>query len=114
MSVQASELYSSTVEEDDADNGEDPESNNPDGIKGVTEEFMVQLARAVKDAQMDEKHCYHCSSPEHFIHNCPLMKTTRDKKQLNGKEGTVMMKGAQTPPMAISTVKSPQKEAQEA
>ena len=32
----------------------------------------------------------------HFIHNCLLMKTARDKKQLNGKEGTVMAKGAQT------------------
>ena len=42
------------------------------------------------------------------------MKTTRDKKQLNGKEGTVMMNGAQTPPKAMSAVKSPQKEAQEA
>ena len=78
------------LEEEGANNdGEDPESNDPDGIEGVTEEFMVRLARAVKDAQMDEKCCYHCSSPEHFIHNCPLMKATRDKKQLNGKEGTV-------------------------
>ena len=93
--------------------GEDPESDNPNGIEGVTEEFMVQLARAVKDAQMDERHCYHCSSPEHFIRNCPLMKTARDKKQLNGKEGTVMAKGAQTPPKAMNAIKSPQKEAQE-
>ena len=30
-------------------------------LKGVTEEFMVHLARAVKDAQADEKCCYHCS-----------------------------------------------------
>ena len=62
---------------------------------------------------MDEKCCYHCSSPEYFIHNCPLMKTARDKKQLNRKEGTVMTKGAQTPPTTANTVKSPQKEAQE-
>ena len=62
---------------------------------------------------MDEKCCYHCSSPEYFIHNCPLMKTARDKKQLNRKEGTVMTKGAQTPPTTTNTVKSPQKEAQE-
>ena len=80
----------------------------------MTEEFMVWLARAVKDAQMDEKCCYHCSSPEHFIHKCPLMKTARDKKQLNGKEGTAMMKGAWTPPTATSAIKSPQKEAQKA
>ena len=82
------------LEEEDADNGEDLESNDPDGIEGITEEFMVCLARAVKDAQMDERHCYHCSSPEHFIRNCLLMKTARDKKPLNGKEGMVMVKGA--------------------
>ena len=68
----------------------------------------------MKDAQTDEKHCYHCSSPEHFIRNCPLMKTARDKKQLNGKEGMAMTKGAWAPPTTASTIKSPQKEAQEA
>ena len=101
------------LKEEDADDGEDPESDDPDGIEGVMEEFMVQLARVVKDAQMDKKHCYHCSSPEHFICNCPLMKTTRDKKQLNGKEGMAMMKGAPNPPTMTSTIKGPQKETQE-
>ena len=101
------------LEEEDTDDGEDPESNNPDEIEGVMEEFMVQLARAGKDAQMDEKNCYHCSSLEHFIHNCLLMKTSRDKKQVNGKEGTATTKGAQTPLMTTSAIKSPQKEAQE-
>ena len=95
------------LEEEDTDDGEDPESDDPDGIKGVMEEFMVQLARAVKDTQTDEKCCYHCSSPEHFIHNCLFMKTARDKKQLNGKEGTAMMKGAHTPTTATSAIKSP-------
>ena len=75
---------------------------------------MVQLARVVKDAQADEKHCYHCSSPEHFIHNCLLMKTTRDKKLLNGKEGMAMMKGVWTPLTTMDAAKSPPKEAQEA
>ena len=102
------------LEEEDANNREDPESDDPDGIKGLTEEFMVQLARAVKDAQTDERHCYHCSSSEHLIHNCLLRKTARDKKQLNGKEGMVMMKGAWTPPKTMNAIKSPQKEAQEA
>ena len=74
------------LEEEDAGNGKDPESDDPGGIEGVTEEFMVHLARAVKDAQADEKQCYHCSSTEHFICNWPLVKTSRDKKQLNGKE----------------------------
>ena len=51
------------LDEEDTDDGEDPESNEPDRIKGVMEDFMVWLARAVKDAEMDEKHCYHCSRP---------------------------------------------------
>ena len=101
------------LEEEGADNGEDPESNVPDGIEGVTKEFMVRLARAVKDAQTDKKHCYHCSRPEHFIRNCLLMKAARDKKQLNGKEGTAMVKGAWTPLKLANATKSPQQEAQE-
>ena len=102
------------LEEESTNDGEDPESDDPDGIKEVTKEFMVRLARAVKDAQEDEKHCYHCSSPEHFIRNCPLMKAARDKKQLNGKEGTAMVKGTWTPPKPANATKSPQQEAQEA
>ena len=50
-------------EEEDAGDGEDPESDDPSRIKGVTEEFMVHLVRVVKDAQADEKCCYHCSIP---------------------------------------------------
>ena len=73
------------LEEEDIGNYEDQESDNPGRIKGVTEEFMVHLARAVKDTQVDEKCCYYCSSPEHFICNCPLVKTSREK-QLNSKE----------------------------
>ena len=107
-------MHLTQLEEEGANNSKDPESNDPVGIKGVTEEFMVRLARAVKDAQVDEKCCYHCSSPEHFICNCPLMKATRVKKQLNGKEGMAMVKGAQTPLKPANAVKSPQQEAQEA
>ena len=102
------------LDEEGIDEGEDQESDDPNGIKGVMEEFMVQLARVVKDAQKDEKCCYHCNSPDHFIRNCLLMKTIRDKKQLNGKEGTASMKGAWTPPKTMSTRKGPQQEAQEA
>ena len=107
-------VHLTQLEEEGANDGEDPESDNPDGIKGVTKEFMVWLARVVKDAQVDEKHCYHCSSPEHFIRNCPLMKATRDKKQLNRKEGMAMVKGAQTPLKPANATKRPQQEAQEA
>ena len=75
------------LEEEFASDDEDPESHDPSGIEGVTKEFIVHLPRGVKDAQADEKHCYYCNSPEHFICNCPLVKTSREKKQLNGKEG---------------------------
>ena len=46
-------IFLAQLEEEDTNDGEDPESDDPNGIKGVTEEFMVWLARAVKDAQMD-------------------------------------------------------------
>ena len=87
------------LDEEEADDGKDPESDDPGGIEGIMEEFMVQLARTVID--------------EHFIQNCLLMKTARDKKQLNGKEGLAMMKGAWTPPTKTNAIKSPQKEDQE-
>ena len=102
------------LEEEDAGNEDDPESDDPGRIKEVTKEFMVHLARAVKDAQADEKCCSNCRSPKHFIHNCPLVKTTRDKKQLNGKEGVASIKGAQTPLAMTSHTKSPPTEAPEA
>ena len=107
-------MHLTQLEEEDANDGKDLKSDDPNGIDGVTKEFMIRLARVMKDAQVDEKHCYHCSSPEHFIHNCSLMKAARDKKQLNGKEGTAMVKGAQTPPKPTNAAKSPQQEAQEA
>ena len=55
------------------------------------------FARAVKDAQQDEKHCYHCSSPYHFIRDCPLVKLARKELNFNYEEGTAPKKGAQTP-----------------
>ena len=99
------------LEEEEARNDEDQESDNPGRIKGVMEEFMVCLARAVKDAQADEKCCYHCSSLEHFICNCPLVKTSREKEQLNSKERMALMKGAWTPLTTTNATKSPQTEA---
>ena len=102
------------LEEDDAGDDEDPDSDDPCGIKGVTEEFMVDLARAMTDTQADEKCCYHCSNLEHFIHNCLLVKTSRDKKQLNGKEGMASMKGAQMPLTTTSATKNPWMEAPKA
>ena len=61
----------------------DAMNKDPNGINGVTEEFIVHLARAVKEAQQDEKHCYHCTSMEHFIRECPLVKASKSATHLN-------------------------------
>ena len=55
------------LEEIDTWRDKDEENDDPGRIKGVTKEFMVHLARALKDTQAEEKCCYHCSSPEHLV-----------------------------------------------
>ena len=55
------------LEKESADKEECVNSEDLEGIEGVTDEFIVCLARVVKDTQQEEKHCYHCSSPDHFI-----------------------------------------------
>ena len=63
------------------------ESEDPDGIEGVTEEFIVHLVRVVKETQKDEKQYYHCSSTDQFIHECLPVKASRSAPHLNRKEG---------------------------
>ena len=87
------------VEEESDKKGEGADSEDPNGIKGVTDEFMVHLTRAMKDAQKEEKCCYHCSSLDHFIHDCPLVNMLRMNSHLNHKEGMVPKKGVHTPQM---------------
>ena len=82
----------------------------PMELRGVTEEFMAHLVRAVKDTQTEEKHCYHCSSMEHFIDNCLLMKTLRENTQLNCKEGMASRKRAWSPQIKLTMPKNPQEE----
>ena len=107
-------MHLAHVEKEGTGRDEDEGTDDPNGIKGVTAEFKVHLVRAVKDAQTEEKHCYHCSSPEHFIHNCLLMKTLRENMQLNCKERMVLKKGAQTPLTKATTPKNIQVEGSKA
>ena len=88
LSMWMAHLEEKSTNEEEGINGEDP-----DGIKGMTEEFIVCLARAVKDTEQIEKHCYHCDSPDHFIHKCPQLEGTKEDAPLNWKEGTVPRKG---------------------
>ena len=55
-------LEEETTDKDECATGEDPS-----GIEGVTDESIVHLARAVKITQQEEKHCCHCSSPDHYL-----------------------------------------------
>ena len=83
-------------------------SEDPNGIKGVTEEFIVCLARAVKETQKDKKWCYHCSSTDHFMHEYLLVKASRSATHLNQKEGIALVKGAWTPQVKVTKTKVPQ------
>ena len=98
------------LEEESPKRDEEVEIRDPDGIDGVTEEFMVHLAWTVKDAQVEEKCCYHCNSPKHFTCNCPLVRASRENTQLNCKEGTASRKGAWTPQIKTTMPKNPQEE----
>ena len=71
------------LEDNSPDKEEGTKSEDPNGIKGMTEEFIVHLAWAVKETQQEEKCCYHCSSPEHFINDCPLVKEFSTDPQLD-------------------------------
>ena len=98
------------LEEESAKKDKEVKREHPNSIDGVTKEFLVHLARAVKDDQVEEKHCYHCSSLEHFICNCPLVRALRANTQLNCKEGMVLKKGAWAPQTKVTTPKTPQEE----
>ena len=89
------------LEEESAEKDEAVDGEDPDGIEGVTEEFMLHLVRAMKDAQKEEKCCYHCSSLDHFIHDCPLVEASRTNSHLNHEE-TVPKKGGQAPQMKVT------------
>ena len=87
-------MHLSHLEEESAEGDKEVESKDPKDIDRVTEEFMVHLARAVKDTQVDKKHYYHCSNLlEYFIHDCLLARSLRANIQLNCKEGMVLKKG---------------------
>ena len=93
------------MEEKSTDRVECIDSEDQDGLRGVTKEFIVYLARAVKDAQREEKHCYHCSSPDHFICDCPLLVASGMDLHINQKEGMPMKKGAWAPQGKVAMLK---------
>ena len=98
------------LDEESTKREEEDKTKDPEGIDGVTEEFMVCPAQAVKDAQVEEKCCYHCSSPKHFIQDYLLVRASKENMQLNCKEAMALRKGVQTPQMKMTMPKNPQEE----
>ena len=96
------------LEEEAPDDKEGTDSKDPDGLDGIKEEFMVHFTRAIKDAQQDKKCCCHCSSLDHFIWDCPLVKSDRKEPNLSNKEGMAPKKGAQTPLGKVTLLKASQ------
>ena len=96
-------LEEKSTDEEEGINGEDP-----DDIEGMAEEFIVCLARAVKDAQQMEKLCYHCDSPDHFIYDCPQLAETKADVSLNWKERMVPRKGGWAPQGKMAMLRMPQ------
>ena len=78
-------MWVAHLEEESAGKEECTDSEDQDGIEGITEKLIVCLARILKDAQ-EEKHCYHCSSPDHFIQDCLLVVASRTDLHLNQKK----------------------------
>ena len=93
------------LEEESANEEKYINGNDPDGFEGITEEFILHLTRAVKDDQQVEKHCYHCDSPNHFIHDCPLLVGTQSGPPFNWMEGMALRKGAKAPPGKVTMPK---------
>ena len=58
--LKAPAVHLGHLEEEGTRRDEEEGSDDSNRIDGVTEEFMLHLARAVKDAQTEEKCCYHC------------------------------------------------------
>ena len=100
--VKTPAVHLAHLDKESAKKDEEVDSEDPDSVKGVMEEFMVCLVRAMKDAQKEEKHCHHCSSLDHFICDCPLVKPLKMDSHLNHEEGMALKKGAQTPQMKVS------------
>ena len=96
------------LKEESTEREEVDESEDPDGIDRVTEEFMVHLAQVMKDAQVEEKCCYHCSSPKHFIQDCPLVRVSKREYTVKLQGGDSIEEGSPDPSDENDNVQEPQ------
>ena len=50
--------------------------------------LMIRMARAIQVDEQQQKHCFVCQSPDHFVRNCPQAKIVRRPLQLRGPPKT--------------------------
>ena len=70
-------MHLANLEQEGARKDKDEGSNDPNRINGVIEEFMVHLARAIKDAKQRRSAAITVVAQNIFTCNCPLMKTLK-------------------------------------
>ena len=46
--------------------------------------LMIRMVRAIQVDEQQQKHCFVCQSPDHFVRNCPQAKNVRRPLQLRG------------------------------
>ena len=50
--------------------------------------LMIRMARAIQVDKQQQKHCFVCQSPDHFVRNCPQAKNVRRPLQPRGPPKT--------------------------
>ena len=92
------------LEEESADEEKYINSDGQDSIEGITKEFIVCLARAVKLLNR-QRHAVMTGSPDHFICDCPLLAGAWADPPLNWREGMAPRKEAQAPQGKVTMLK---------
>ena len=52
--------------------------------------LMIRMARAIQVDEQQQKYCFVCQSPDHFVRNCPQAKNVRRPLQLRGPPKTTV------------------------
>ena len=82
-----------------------------DGEWGLT----IRMARAIQVDEQQQKHCFVCQSPDHFVRNCPQAKNVQRPLQPRGPPKTTVAAKAKvqaqtSPPAPLAS--PPKEEAQ--
>ena len=85
------------MEEESADKEEGTESEDPDGIEGITKEFIVHLARAVKDAQQEKKMLLPLQQPRALYLRLPVGEGIQRRLTFKLKGGDSAKEGSPGP-----------------